>query len=455
MASLAAPAVLVQVGLMSMGVVDTVMAGRLSAATIAAVALGNLYLFILSVGGLGTLLALDPIVSQAVGAGDEPAIARSLQRGLILAVGISALLALALWPAEPALRLLRQPADVVPDAARFARASIAGVLPFFWFAVLRVSLQAIGRMRGIVIAVLIGNVANVFLNWVLMYGNLGAPRLGASGAAWSSSIGRWIMFGALLAAGWDELRPHLRPLRAEALDATALLRTARLGVPIGAQQLLEVGAFGAATVLMGLFGTVPLAGHEIALNLASLTFMVPLGVATAAAVLVGQSVGAGDLTAARWHAASAIVCGVLFMVTSASLFLLAPGFLARLYSADAAVVAVTSVLLPLAGIFQVFDGIQAVSGGVLRGAGDVRAPMLANLLGFWAIGIPTGVALAFVLDLGPAGLWWGLVAGLAAVALMLLLRVRVKLSRHVERLDVEGTTRELVTATSARAREEK
>jgi MATE family multidrug resistance protein len=167
--------------------------------------------------------------------------------------------------------------------------------------------------------------------------------------------------------------------------------------------------------------------------------MVPLGVATAAAVLVGQSVGAGDLSAARWHAASALVCGVLFMLTSASLFLLAPGFLARLYSADAGVVAVTSVLLPLAGVFQVFDGVQAVSGGVLRGAGDVRAPMLANLVGFWAVGIPVGMLLAFGLDAGPAGLWWGLVAGLAAVALLLLARVKVKLSRHVERVDVERT----------------
>jgi MATE family multidrug resistance protein len=165
--------------------------------------------------------------------------------------------------------------------------------------------------------------------------------------------------------------------------------------------------------------------------------MVPLGVATAAAVLVGQAVGAGDVSAARWHAASALVCGVLFMLTSASLFLLAPGFLARLYTADAAVVAVTSVLLPLAGVFQVFDGVQAVSGGVLRGAGDVRAPMLSNLLGFWAVGLPTGVLLAFGVGLGPAGLWWGLVAGLCAVALLLLRRVRVKLSRHVARVDVE------------------
>ena len=232
MASLAAPAVLVQVGLMAMGVADTVMAGRISAPTIAAVALGNLYLFILSIGGLGTLLALDPLVSQAVGAGDDAAASRSVQRGLVIAVLISALLALALWPAEPALRLLRQPPDVVPDAARFARASIPGVLPFYWFAVLRVLLQATGRMRPIVVAVVAGNVINVALNWVLMFGHLGVPPLGAVGSAWSSSIGRWATLAILLAVSRAELRPHLRPFRAEAWRLAPLLRTVRLGVPI-------------------------------------------------------------------------------------------------------------------------------------------------------------------------------------------------------------------------------
>lgn len=437
MASLAAPAVLVQVGLMSMGVADTVMAGRISPATIAAVALGNLYLFILSVGGLGTLLALDPLVSQALGAGDESAVARALQRGLLLAIGISVVIGGALWPAEWVLDRLGQPADVVPDAARFARASIPGVLPFYGFAVLRVVLQAVGRMRPIVMAVIVGNVANVALNWVLMFGHLGAPRLGAVGSAWSSSIGRWIVLGALLAASWPELRPFLRPFRAAAREPHALWRTVRLGVPIGAQQLLEVGAFGAVTILMGLFGTVPLAGHEIALNLASLTFMVPLGVSTAAAVLVGRAIGARDLQGARWHAASAVACGVAFMTCSATLFLLAPRLLARAYTPDAEVIAVAVSLIQLAGVFQIFDGVQAVCSGVLRGAGETRAPMLANLGGYWALGLPAGVAFAFRFRAGPAGLWWGLVLGLASVALLLLWRVRVKLATHVERVDVE------------------
>lgn len=437
MAALAAPAVLVQVGLMAMGVADTVMAGHLSATTIAAVALGNLYVFILCVGGLGTLLALDPLVSQAVGAGDEPAIARAVQRGLGIAVAISVLVSLVLWPAESVLRAARQPADVVPEAARFARASIPGVLPFFWFAVLRSVLQALGRMRPIVVAVIVGNVLNVALNWVLMFGNLGSPRLGAAGSAWSSSIGRWVMLATLAVSAAAALRPHLSPARADAWRPAALARTVRLGVPIGVQQLLEVSAFGGVTLLMGLFGTVPLAGHEIALNLASLTFMVPFGVSTAAAVLVGRSVGAGDAESARWHAASAVACGVAFMTLSAATFVVAPTLLARAYTADPAVLAVTATLLPIAGAFQLFDGVQAVSAGVLRGAGDTYAPMLANLVGFWLLGIPAGALLAFRAALGPAGLWWGLVIGLAAVATLLLARVRSRLSRSIARVDVE------------------
>jgi MATE family multidrug resistance protein len=292
-------------------------------------------------------------------------------------------------------------------------------------------------MRPIVVAVVVGNVVNVALNWVLMFGHLGAPRLGAAGSAWSSSIGRWVVLGVLVASAAEALRPHLSPPRADAWRPGAIARTVRLGVPIGVQQLLEVSAFGGATLLMGLFGTVPLAGHEIALNLASLTFMVPLGVATAASVLVGRSVGAGDVESARWHAASALACGVGFMLVSAAAFTLAPRLLAGAYTRDPAVIAAAAALLPIAGAFQLFDGVQAVSSGVLRGSGDTHAPMIANFVGFWLLGIPTGALLAFHAGLGPSGLWWGLVVGLAAVATLLLARVRARLARALSRVDVE------------------
>lgn len=437
MLRLAAPAVLVQVGLMLMGVVDTIMAGRISAEAIAGAALGNLYFFILTVCGLGTLLALDPLVAQAVGARDELAVRRALQRGVVIAALLAVVISLALLPAASVFVLFRQPAEIIPLAAGFARASIAGVLPFLLFVVCRQTLQAHGRMTPVLVAVAIANVANAALNWVLIYGNLGVPAYGAVGSAWSSSICRWLMLALVLVAGRAELAHRLRPIDARVLELRPLLRMLRVGLPIGLHQLFEVGAFAIVTLLAGLFGTVALAGHEIALNLASLTFMVPLGVGSAAAVLVGRAVGERDADAARWHAASALVVGVAFMVLTAGLFLLGPGMLARLYTRDASVVAITAVLLPIAGIFQVFDGAQAVSSGILRGAGETRAPMLANLVGFWLVGVPLSALLAFRLDAGPAGLWWGLVAGLATVAAGLLLLVRRRLRTLPQRLQID------------------
>jgi MATE family multidrug resistance protein len=439
MGRLAAPAVVVQVGIMMMGVVDTVMAGRISAGALAAVALGNLYVFNSLVFGMGVLMALDPIVAQAVGARDEAAVGSAVQRAIAISAALSVAVGVALWPGEALLGALRQPADVVPDAAAYARASIPGVFPFYLFIVLRQTLQAFGRMAPIVWVVLAANLLNAALNWVLMLGHLGAPRLGPVGSAWSTTIGRWAMALGLLAVGWAALRPHLRRLAPQALRAAPLARTLGVGVPIGVQYMLEVGAFGVATLLVGLFGTTALAGHEITLNLASLTFMVPLGVASAGSVLVGRAVGAGDAAAARLHAAASLVYGVGFMAVSAVLLLLAPRAIAALYTRDAGVLAVAATLIPIAGVFQVFDGGQVVAGAVLRGSGDTRTPLVANLAGFWVVGLPLGGWLAFSLGGGPAGLWWGLVAGLAAVALLLVWRVRRRLAGAVERLDVERT----------------
>jgi MATE family multidrug resistance protein len=209
----------------------------------------------------------------------------------------------------------------------------------------------------------------------------------------------------------------------------------RLGLPIGAQQGLEFGAFGTVGLLMGRLGTVPVAGHQAALNLAALTFMVPLGVGAAAAVRVGHAVGAGDARGARRAAAAALACGVGFMAASALVLLAAPRALAGLYTSDAAVLALAASLIPIAGVFQVFDGLQVVSLGVLRGAGDTRVPMLVNAVGFWLLGLPLGAWLGLRTSLGPPGLWWGLVAGLAVVGVVLGARVRWRLRGGVRRVE--------------------
>jgi multidrug resistance protein, MATE family len=434
--ALAVPVATVQVGLMLMGVVDTILVGHVSAANLAAVALGNLYTFGCSAFGLGALMALDPVVAQAVGAKDEVGVARGIQRGILLSLAITIPTALAYLPAEHFFEWARQPADVVPRAGDFVRFSIAGVPAFFAFVVLRQSLQAMGRMRPIVTVIFAANAINAVLCWLFVYGHLGSVR-GAAGAALASVIARWCMALGLLALAWRELEPALVPFRPEALLPRPLFRMIAIGAPIGAQYLLEFGVFGIVALLMGRLGTVQVAAHQIAINIASLTFMVPLGVSSAASVLVGRAVGAGRPEAARRAAVAALVVGLGFMMLSGVVLGAMPMPLARIYSGDATVLAMAAALIPLAAVFQVFDGLQIVSIGVLRGVGDTRAPMIVNVLGFWLIGFPVSLWLGFRAGYGAVGLWWGLVVGLAAVATFLVARVRSRLSATLERLVIE------------------
>jgi multidrug resistance protein, MATE family len=434
---LAIPIVIVQVGIMLMGVVDTIIVGHVSARELAAAALGHLYFFALSIVGMGTLMAVDPIVSQAIGAGDHDGAARGIQRGVVLAIAIGIPAMLLCIPAGPVLGLLRRPAEVVPRAAGFAHASIAGMIPFFLFVVLRQSLQAMKRTRAILITIVVANLVNAGLNWVFVFGNLGAPALGAVGSAWSSTIGRWVMLGMLLALSRRELGPYLRPFRRESLSWGPLGRMLRIGFPIGIQFGLEFGAFATIALLAGWLGTEAMAGHQIAINLASLTFMVPLGVGSASAVLVGHAVGEGDAPHARRVAVTALVVGAGFMAASAVVLLAIPEVFARLYTSVPGVVIVAATLIPIAGLFQVFDGIQVVAAGILRGIGDTRVPLIVNLLGFWLVGMPVSLWIGFQMKGGVAGLWWGFVAGLAAVAVFLVLRVRARLGGDLARLHVE------------------
>ena len=437
MSRLALPVVTVQVGIMTMGVADTVMVGHVSARALASVALGNLYFYVVGVFGMGVLMALDPVVAQAVGARDEEAIARAVQRGLAIVLALTIVSSLVLYPGAVVMTALRQPAEVIPDAARYARICIPGVLPYFAFIVFRQSLQAMGRVAPIVVTVIVANACNVLLNWALIFGHAGMPGLGVSGAAWATTISRWIMALLLLALASRQLRAHLAPLRQASLAAEPLARMARLGVPIGLQYMLEYGAFAVTALLMGLIGTHEMAAHQIAINLASLTFMVPFGVSAATAVLVGQAIGEGDEQRARRAASAGMLCGVGFMVIFGIVFTVAPRMLAGFYTRDATVLALAATLLPIAGLFQVFDGTQTVAAGILRGAGDTHAPMAINVLGFWLIGLPASAWLAFRGGLGAEGLWWGFVAGLGSVALLLVLRVRTRMRREMRRVVID------------------
>ncbi len=424
--------------MMAMGVVDTIMVGHLSPTALASVAVGNLYFYVGSIFGLGALMALDPVIAHSVGAGDDEGVARGVQRGMILAALLSIPTMLLMIPAPTVLAWAHQPAGVVPLAGAYARICIPGVFGFFAFVVLRQSLQALSLVRPIVVTILLANLLNVGLNWVLIFGHLGAPAMGVAGSAWSSSIARILMGPILLGLAWRELRPTLLPWRRAAFAWGPLKRMMLLGAPIGVAHQLEYGVFGLVGLLMGSLGTNMVAGHQVALNLASITFMVPLGLSSAAAVVVGHAVGRGDVDGARRSAGAALLVAVGFMGTTALIFLLFPGPLARVYTGDAPVLAVAVALIPLAGVFQIFDGIQVTSIGILRGLGDTRTPMLAAIAGYWILGLPVSLWLGFRLGQGPVGLWWGLVVGLAIVAIFLIFRLRWRLRQPFHRLRLDG-----------------
>jgi MATE family multidrug resistance protein len=417
---LAFPVVIAYLGTIAMGTVDAMMVGRLGAGALAAVTLANTWNFAVVIIALGASRALDPVVAQAHGAGDR----RMVGAGLSLGFSMAALLAIpviALYAfAEPALDLLGQPRELLVPAGAYCRALIWGVPGLLAFAVCRQFAQALGVMRPGTIAVLLANVVNAGLNWVLIYGKLGAPALGALGSGYATAAAQWFMFGALLYFGRESFRGHWLGWGAR-LSWLALGRVLGIGLALGLQVGIEVWAFHAAGLMIGRLGAVPLAAHAIAMNLATVSFMVPNALAAASATRVGHLFGAGF----RWERTASVALGLAagFMLLPSAAFVLVPAVFAGLYSPDSTVIALAATLLPLAGAFQIFDGIQVVAFGVLRGVGDVHVPSVANLVGYWLVGLPAGWFLGFRAGWGARGIWAGLAAALASVAVLLALRI--------------------------------
>ncbi|MCA8942721.1 MAG: MATE family efflux transporter [Planctomycetes bacterium] len=443
MVRLGLPIVAVLLGMRGMSTVDVLMVGRYSEQALGAVSMANAWVWFVTMCCMGIVMAAEPLIAQAVGARDLPAISRHVQRGFVL-VGLLAIPATLLIGGcvEPLLRATGQDSRVVPDATAYARIVSFGTLPVLAFALLRFTMQAFAKVRVIVIVILIANLVNALANYGLIFGHFGLPRLGVEGSAWATVLSRWLMATLLLAFSWPILGPHVRSFadpeaRGRALRLRAIGRVVAIGLPIGLQSSLELGVFAATTLTVGRLGVEVIGGHQVALDLASIAFMVPMALGMAASVRVGHAVGRGDMPAARRVATVALILVTGTELVFAVGFLGMPRTLAQLYTPLEGVIGVATALLPIAGVFQLFDGLQAVATGVLRGVGATKSAMLVSLVGFWGIGFPVGLWLCFGARYGAVGMWWGLVAGLGAVAALLLVLARRRLAREITALSVD------------------
>lgn len=452
MLRLAVPVVLAELGWMGMGVVDTIMVGPLGPEAIGAAGVSNSLHMALAIFGMGLLLGLDTLVSQAFGARRADECHRWLLHGIALALVMSPALVGACFVLLLIVPRFGFHPTILPLVQEYFTVLLWSSVPLLFYAVFRRYLQAINAVQPVMFALVSANVVNALGNWVFIYGHLGADAMGVRGSALATLIARAYMAVVLLAAVilYDNRKQRARVREAQArasldrlaarrevlaaspaehvglwktswrIDPARLRTLVSLGLPAAITITLEVGMFAAATALAGTLNPVATAAHQIALNVASVSFMIPLGLASAGAVRVGQAVGAENAAGAAAAGWAAILLGVLFMSGAALLFIALPRGLIGLFTKDPAVMALGASLLVVASIFQLFDGVQGVATGVLRGLGDTRTAMVTNLGGYWLLGLPVGYALCFNRGYGAIGLWIGLSIGLTVVASVLL-----------------------------------
>jgi MATE family multidrug resistance protein len=436
---LALPLIAGELGWVSMSLVDTIMLGHLpdSALAMSAAALAQVLFNTFCFGVGGVLLGLDTLISQALGAKQQHEANRWLLHGVVMAVALSALL-IAIFAFTPVL-LLHLPVDraILAQAVPAMQGLNYGTLPLLLYFTFRRYLQAAHHGRPIAFALISANLVNAAGDWLLIFGHrwhlaahrYGIPAFGVTGSSWSTSFARLYLMGVLVFAVWRADRNHhyglLAGLRQRAwlrIEYQHLRRLFVLGAPAGASIFVEIAIFALVTSLIATFGRLPLAGHEVALQCASTTFMVPFAISAATSVRVGHAIGrlriglgtTANVIAAGW---SGVGTGAAFMLCASVLLLSIPTAIARLFTPDPGVIAAAVPLLLIAAGFQFFDGVQITATGALRGAGNTHAPFITQLIAYWGIGMPLGILLGFHQKLGAAGLWWGLLIALVCGAI--------------------------------------
>ena len=418
---LALPLIAGQLSAVGMGAVDIALAGHFNAHTLAAVAVGANVWTLGLVAAIGVMMALSPSVAQLDGAGRHDEIGPLFRQSLWLAGAMAVLLWLGARHSGPLLHVLGVAPALVPDAQAFLHALSWGAPALCGYFALRGLCEGSSWTTPTMVFGMLGLAVLVPLDWILIYGKFGLPALGARGAGIANALALWLQmlaFAAYLRFGRRFRRLDLFR-RIERPDWRALRQLLWIGVPMAVTLLMEAGLFVISALLISRLGTVAIDGHQIAINVASITFMVPLGLALAVTVRVGNAAGRGDAHAVCWAGYTGVALTLATQAFSAALMLGIPHAIARVYTGDPVVVALAAQLLVLAGIFQFSDGIQVVSNGALRGLKDTRVPMFITMFAYWMVGMPVGWWLAFPQGLGARGMWMGLIAGLSVAAILL------------------------------------
>lgn len=450
------PVILTQILQMSLSFTDTIMAGRLSALDLAAVAIGSSVMMPVLVFCMASVLAVNPIVAQNLGGRRFHLIGKNVRQALWL----SQMFALASFALvrnlDRVMVWMQVDPEIIPLASGYLDAISWGIFSLYGYVALRNFNEGLSVTRPPMFIALAGALVNVPANYVLMYGALGVPSLGAVGTGYASAIVWTVMFASMLL-----FTGRFRPYRRFSIftgwrrpEWTYLSELLRVGLPIGSSATLEVSMFAVVGLLMGTLGTVAVAAHQIAINVAALAFMIPFGIAIAITSRVGHSVGRGNLEEARFRGWVGIGVCTGAMVVTALLMSLAPRAIVRVYTTDVDVMRTAVQLIFLAAIFQISDGIQVSGLGALRGLKDTRVPMLMSLLAYGVVGLPVAILLGIRLDWGPVGLWTGLIVGLTVAAALHSVRFRRVTSRLITSRTGAGPSEEAPPATAAPAASE-
>lgn len=425
---LAFPIMAGQLGQISVNVADNLMVGRLGAAPLAAVSLSISIFIIFFVVGMGISFALPPLVAEADGSNKHKRISQYFKHSLWINLGFALISILIVEASIPFIHLLGQDPEVVKLAIPYLRLSIWSLIPMMLFQTFRCYSDGLSHPMIPMIALIAGNILNVFLNYVLIFGKLGGPELGVAGAAWGTLLSRIFMLILLSIFIFYHkvLWLHIKNANFAKYKKSLFRKILSIGIPTSLQMFFEVSAFAGAALIMGMITKEAQAAHQIAINLSSITFLICTGLAMACTIRVGNQMGMKNVEGIRAAGFSAIIQAFLFMLVAGILFVCFRNSLPTLYINDGSVISIASILLILAAIFQIPDGIQVTVLGALRGIQDVMIPTLITFIAYWVFGLPISYYTAFYTDLGPLGVWIGLVVGLSISALLLSWRFHLK-----------------------------